>query len=67
VNTAVPRGWKDENNSLIAQVAASYQNVKIVDWNKISEGHPEYFAPDGVHLVPTGIAVYVDAILAELE
>ena len=67
VNTAVPRGWKDENNSLIAQVAANYQNVKIVDWNKISEGHPEYFAPDGVHLVPTGIAVYVDAILAELK
>ena len=40
---------------------------RIVDWNKISEGHPEYFAPDGVHLVPTGIAVYVDAILEELE
>jgi peptidoglycan/LPS O-acetylase OafA/YrhL len=67
VNTAVPRGWKDENNSLIAQVAANYQNVRIVDWNKISEGRPEYFAPDGVHLVPTGIAVYVDAILSELE
>ena len=67
VNTAVPRGWKDENNSLIAQVAAQYQNVKIVDWNKISEGHPEYFAPDGVHLVPTGIAVYVDAIISELK
>jgi len=67
VNTAVPRGWKDENNSLIAQVAANYQNVRIVDWNKISEGRPEYFAPDGVHLVPTGIAVYVDAILSELK
>ncbi len=67
VNTAVPRGWKDENNSLIAQVASKYQNVRIVDWNKISEGRPEYFAPDGVHLVPTGIAVYVDAILSELK
>ena len=67
INSAVPRGWKDENNSLIAQVASKYQNVKIVDWNKISEGHPEYFAPDGVHLVPTGIAVYVDAILSELR
>ena len=67
INSAVPRGWKDVNNSLIAQVASKYQNVKIVDWNKISEGHPEYFAPDGVHLVPTGIAVYVDAILAELR
>jgi len=67
INTAVPRGWKDENNSLIQQVASGYQNVKIVDWNAISQGHPEYFAPDGVHLVPTGISVYVDAILSELE
>jgi peptidoglycan/LPS O-acetylase OafA/YrhL len=67
VNTAVPRGWKDENNSLIQKVAALYQNVKIVDWNSISEGHPEYFAPDGVHLVPTGISVYVDAILSQLN
>ena len=67
INTAVPRGWKDENNSLIQQVASGYQNVKIVDWNAISQGHPEYFAPDGVHLVPTGINVYVDAILSELK
>ena len=67
INTAVPRSWKDENNSLIAQVAANYQNVKIVDWNQISEGHPEYFAPDCVHLVPTGINVFVDAVVAELK
>jgi len=67
VNTAVPRSWKDENNSLIAQVALNYQNVRIVDWNQISEGHPEYFAPDGVHLVPTGINVFVDAVVAELK
>ena len=67
INTAVPRGWKDENNSLIQQVASRYQNVKIVDWNAISQGHPEYFAPDGVHLVPTGISVDVDAIVSELK
>ncbi|CAB4371526.1 MAG: acyltransferase family protein [Actinobacteria bacterium] len=67
VNTAVPRGWKDENNSLIQKIAYQYQNVKIVDWSSISQGHPEYFAPDGVHLVPTGINVYVDAILSELK
>jgi peptidoglycan/LPS O-acetylase OafA/YrhL len=67
VNTAVPRAWKDENNLLIEQVASKYEGVKIIDWDKISEGHPEYFAPDGVHLVPIGIAVYVDAILSELQ
>jgi len=63
VNTAVPRPWREGNNALLADVARNYPHVTIVDWNSISQGHPEYFAPDGVHLVPTGVAVYV----AEIE
>jgi lysophospholipase L1-like esterase len=39
----------------------------VVDWNAISEGHPEYFAPDGVHLVPAGVNAYVSAILEKLQ
>ena len=62
VNTAVPRPYRDANNSLIAEIAPQYSNVKVVDWNSISDGHPEYFAPDGVHLVPTGVSAYVMAI-----
>ncbi len=65
VNTAVPRGWRDENNALIAQYAAQY-GAKLIDWAAISEGHPEYFGPDGVHLVPAGVRAYVDAITAQL-
>jgi peptidoglycan/LPS O-acetylase OafA/YrhL len=65
VNTAVPRGWRDENNALIAQYAALY-GATVVDWASISLGHPEYFAPDGVHLVPAGVRAYVDAITATL-
>ena len=65
VNTAVPRGWRDENNALIAQYAALY-GATVVDWASISMGHPEYFAPDGVHLVPAGVRAYVDAITATL-
>jgi peptidoglycan/LPS O-acetylase OafA/YrhL len=63
VNTAVPRPWREGNNALLADVARNYSHVTIVDWNSISQGHPEYFAPDGVHLVPAGVAVYV----AEIE
>jgi peptidoglycan/LPS O-acetylase OafA/YrhL len=63
VNTAVPRPWREGNNALLADVARNYSHVTIVDWNSISQGHPEYFAPDGVHLVPTGVAIYV----AEIE
>ena len=67
VNTAVPRPWREGNNALIAEVASQYSNVKIVDWNSISEGHPEYFAPDGVHLLPTGVEIYVAEILKKLH
>ena len=62
VNTAVPRPWREANNQLIAEVAAQYSSAVVVDWSTISEGHPEYFAPDGIHLVPTGVAIYVAAI-----
>ncbi|CAB4676121.1 unannotated protein [freshwater metagenome] len=65
VNTAVPRGWRDENNALIAQYSRQY-GALLVDWATISIGHPEYFAPDGVHLVPAGVRAYVDAILVNL-
>ena len=62
VNTAVPRPYRDANNELLAELAVQFPNVSIVDWNSISDGHPEYFAPDGVHLVPTGVSAYVMAI-----
>jgi len=62
VNTAVPRPYRDANNELLTEIAAQYSNVRVVDWNLISDGHPEYFAPDGVHLVPTGVSAYVMAI-----
>jgi peptidoglycan/LPS O-acetylase OafA/YrhL len=62
VNTAVPRPYRDANNELIARLATEYVNVRVVDWNAISDGRPEYFAPDGVHLVPTGVSAYVMAI-----
>jgi hypothetical protein len=67
VNTAVPRPWKEANNALVAEVARQYSRTTIVDWNATSEGHPEYFAPDGVHLVPAGVQVYVAEISRYLK
>ncbi|MSV92419.1 MAG: acyltransferase family protein, partial [Actinobacteria bacterium] len=40
VNTAVPRGWRDENDALIAKYARKYSQASLVDWKSISEGHP---------------------------
>jgi len=65
VNTAVPRPWRDDNNALIAQYASIY-GAYVVDWASISEGHPEYFGSDGVHLAPAGVRAYVEAITSQL-
>ena len=62
VNTAVPRPWKESNNALIDEVASGYPNTHVIRWDQISMGHPEYFAPDGIHLVPAGVRAYVAAI-----
>ena len=61
VNTAVPRPWKETNNALIDEVASGYPNTHVIRWDQISMGHPEYFAPDGIHLVPAGVRAYVAA------
>ena len=66
VNTAVPRPYRGSNNELLSRLVLEYSNVRLVDWNALSESHPEYFAPDGVHLVPTGVSAYVAAIAAQL-
>jgi peptidoglycan/LPS O-acetylase OafA/YrhL len=70
VNTAVPRTYRASNDAMIEDVAAQYPNVKLVDWYQISLGHPEYFAPDGVHLVQKGVYAYQGAIneaISQLE
>ena len=67
VNAAVDRPWRDGNNALVAEIAKQYPAVTLIDWSAISAGHPEYFAPDGIHLVPTGVAVYVQEILSALK
>lgn len=67
VNTAVPRPWRDANDALIEEYAKKYPQTTVIDWREISRGHPEYFGPDGVHLVPDGITAYVGAIMSVLN
>jgi peptidoglycan/LPS O-acetylase OafA/YrhL len=67
VNTSVPRTWRDGNNKIIGEVVSQYSNAVLVDWAQIAENHPEFFAPDGVHLVEAGSDVYVASILDALN
>jgi peptidoglycan/LPS O-acetylase OafA/YrhL len=67
VDTAVPRPWRADNNRIIKKVITDYPQATLVDWENISLNHPEYFAPDGVHLDDAGADVYVNAILEALN
>ena len=67
VDTAVPRSWRDDNNRIIRKVIKNYPQTTLIDWNSLSQGHPEFFAPDGVHLSDAGSDVYVAAILDALQ
>lgn len=55
VNTRVPRDWEGNVNTHIEEAVETYSNVTLIDWYSHSEGKNEYFANDGVHLLPDGV------------
>lgn len=67
INTAVPRPWRSINNEIVRNVITRYPNTTLIDWEVISQNHPEFFASDGVHLNPPGANAYVSAILEKLK
>jgi len=67
VNTSVSRTWREGNNKIISEVVAGYPNAVLVNWAEIAENHPEFFAPDGVHLIEAGSDVYIASILEALH
>lgn len=67
INARVPRPWQDANNALMARIVPTYPNAVIADWHAASEGHREYFTPDGIHAKPRGAQAYADTIVAALH
>lgn len=68
----LPSGWatfpEKALNALstwIDAFAANHPNVVVVDWRPIFESHPEYAAPDGVHIATHEAAVARDAMYRE--
>ena len=49
-------------NEKIKKYASKHDNMYIIDWEKISKGHSEYFYSDGIHLTPKGRKAYTNAI-----
>lgn len=49
------------NNSL-NKLAEKYQNLTIIDWYSLSNGHEDWFYYDGIHLPPKGRSEYTNII-----
>ncbi|MBR3357729.1 MAG: hypothetical protein IKG46_07840 [Solobacterium sp.] len=54
--------WQFNNTDTILSLAETYDNVTVIDWDKASDDHPEYFVWDGIHLTEEGSAAYVQLI-----
>jgi len=63
-----PVGWESLANRNIFAVAEDWSSLAVVvDWKTASEGHPEWFLDDGVHLTAEGAQAYVHLTLEAIR
>lgn len=62
VNTRVPRPWEGKVNNTLSNKTQEHDNITLIDWYSTALDHPEYFAPDGVHLEPKGVEALTNLI-----
>ena len=67
VNTRVPRPWESIVNQALSDAAAEDSRITIIDWYSASAGQDSYFAPDGVHLNPSGARAYAALVVKALK
>lgn len=59
ISVHVPtKPWEKPVNKTIKDAAKTHKNLKIIDWNKYSEDHPDWFYGDQVHPNDTGSKQY---------
>ncbi len=54
--------YKVHINDKLKDLATKYDNLHIIDWEKLSEGHEDYFYADGIHLPYKGQVAYTEVI-----
>src|SRR5699024_5896816 len=66
VTTHVRRDWQNSVNKKMNAAEKEYENVIVINWYNASEGHVEYFEPDGIHLNHDGVESMVDLIVRDI-
>jgi hypothetical protein len=47
--------WTAPDNQVIDSGCAATRHCVVVDWNAVANAHPDWFAPDGVHMAIGGV------------
>jgi peptidoglycan/LPS O-acetylase OafA/YrhL len=66
VTVRVSKPWQKAVNDTLRQQAKKHAHVEIVDWNKASGGHRDWFYSDGTHVNPKGGDAYVKLIAGSI-
>ncbi len=53
-------------NETLLNFSNNHDNVHLIDWKNISNGHSEYFISDGIHLTEKGKEAYTNTIYNEI-
>lgn len=56
------RAEQAEVNAVIFEVAATHDNVVVIDWGAVTGAHPEYLRDDGLHLKDPGRAALAQSV-----
>ena len=47
--------WTPRGNTIIRSTCVPERGCRVADWDALAQPHPEWFAPDGVHMSTGGV------------
>lgn len=65
LTTFVPRSWQDNVNRALEKLAKDNEKILLFNWYEHIKGHPEWLAPDKVHLNEEGAKALANFIASE--
>ena len=63
----VPKPWEADNNTFIFNMPAKHPNVRLIDWNGLSQTFEDVFYSDGSHLRPEGQMIYTQLVMDTIK
>lgn len=67
INISTPKPWQDRVNAKLAEAAARWSNVTVVDWRTAAQKHPGALWDDATHpRNPDGTDLYADLVVEAL-